>query len=239
MPNLREIISRQAGPLGLKIDPEALDRLEIYYHELVEANKKVNLTRLVTAREVAVKHVLDSLLGLHVLKGLPQAHIVDVGSGAGFPGLALKAVLTGLGLTLVESVRKKCRFMENAARAMGLDGVNVVWGRAEETARLPRHRAAYDIAMARAVAEIRVLAEYCLPFVKVGGLFVAYKGPEVRDELAAAGPALDILGGTKENVLEFSLPLDGGDRTLVCIRKTAVTPPAYPRRPGIPRKKPL
>lgn len=236
---IKEIIKREAGPLGLDPDPATLDRLAIYYHELVKANEQVNLTRLVTPEEVAVKHILDSLLGLPVLERRPRVRLVDVGSGAGFPGLALKAARPGMDLTLVESVRKKCRFMETASRAMGLRGVRVVWGRAEEVARLPRHREAYDAATARAVAGIRVLAEYCLPFVRVGGLFMAYKGPAVRDELDAAGDALAELGGALEEVLTFTLPRGGGDRTLVCIRKKAVTPPAYPRRAGVPRKKPL
>lgn len=239
MPTLREIISREAGPLGLDLDAQVLDRLELYYHELVEANKRVNLTRLVTPQDVAIKHMLDSLLGLHILGPMPRVRLVDVGSGAGFPGLVLKAARPGIGLTLVEAVRKKCRFLADVSRVMGLAGVEVVWGRAEEAARLPRRREAYDVAAARAVAEIRVLAEYCLPFVRVGGLFIAYKGPAVRAELGAAARALAILGGAVEEVLEFTLPRGGGARTLVGIRKTAATPPSYPRRPGTPRKKPL
>lgn len=165
--------------------------------------------------------------------------MIDVGSGAGFPGLALKAALPRISLTLLESVRKKCRFMEDVSRAMGLTGVEVVWGRAEDVARLPRHRAAYDLATARAVAEIRVLAEYCLPFVAVGGLFVAYKGPAVQDELTAAARALALLGGAVEEVLKFNLPRGGGERSLICIRKIAETPSPYPRRAGTARKKPL
>lgn len=239
MPTLREIITREAGPLGLELDPEVLDRFEVYYHKLVEVNKHVNLTRLVSIEDTAVKHFLDSLLGLHVLKPMPQARLADIGSGAGFPGLALKAARPEITLTLVESVRKKCRFMEDVSRAMGLTGVEVVWGRAEDVARLPRHRGAYDVATARAVAEIRVLAEYCLPFVTVGGLFVAYKGPAVRDELAAAAKALAVLGGVVEEVAEFRLPLGGGERSLVCIRKKTETPSTYPRRAGTARKKPL
>ncbi|MDA8097796.1 MAG: 16S rRNA (guanine(527)-N(7))-methyltransferase RsmG [Clostridia bacterium] len=239
MPNLREILQQEAGPLGLDLDEAALSGFDKFYELLVEANRQFNLTSLVSVEDVAVKHFLDSLLGLPVIREKTGARLIDVGSGAGLPGLALKLVLPDLRLVLLESARKKCNFMEDTARTLGLNGVEVVWGRAEDLAREPWHRGAYDFVVARAVAEIRVLAEYCLPFLAVGGLFIAYKGPSAREEIEAAADALRLLGGTVEDIPEYQLPRGGRRRSLVCIRKTGRTPETYPRRPGTPKKKPL
>ena len=239
MPSLKDILRHETGPLGLDLDEATLAGFDQFYELLVEANQRFNLTSLVTVEDVAVKHFLDSLLAVPVIRRNPGARLIDVGSGAGLPGLALKLTLPDLQLALLEATRKKCSFMESAARSLGLEGVHVVWGRAEDAASDTRHREGYDFAVARAVAEIRVLAEYCLPFVAVGGLFIAYKGPSAREELAGAAESLRILGGQAEQLLEYQLPRGGGGRFLVCIRKVSKTPETYPRRAGAPKKKPL
>jgi len=215
---------------------EAFDR---YYRLLVAWNERVNLTAITDPEGVALKHFYDSLTPAFHVDFSGISSLVDIGSGAGFPGLPLKLRFPHLALTIVDSLKKRIAFLEEAVRQLGLTGVTLIHGRAEAVGRDPAHRERYDMAIARAVARLNVLSELCLPFVRVGGLFVAMKGADVEEEVQEAQTALVALGGALERIERFTLPANGGGRTLLFIAKRAPTPSAYPRKPGVPEKKPL
>ncbi len=220
------------------------------YERLVTENELMNLTAITEFRDVVIKHFLDSVLPLTVFpltdaqsSALPQAahscpvSLIDVGSGAGFPGLPLKLLQPTLKLTMLDSLNKRVGYLNRLIGELALTDAEAVHGRAEEYARTRRE--AFDFAAARAVAHLAVLSEYCLPFVKTGGCFLAYKGGDVADELREAGRAIRLLGGETEQVLHFTLPENAGERSLVVIRKTAPSPKKYPRRAGLPAKEPI
>ena len=206
------------------------ESFEIYLRALIEWNKKFNLTSLTDPEAIRPKHFADSLLLLQAVE-LSDQTLVDIGAGAGFPGLPLKIARPGLKLTLVEATRKKVDFLDHMIQTLGLRQAQAVWARAEEFALL--HREEFDVAVARAVAELRVLAELCLPLVRVGGFFVAYKEVGIEPEIEAARPAIAELGGRLREVKKFP------QRSLVIIDKIAATPARYPRRAGVAKKKPL
>jgi len=209
---------------------------DIYLRELVEWNKKFNLTAITDPAEIKLKHFADSLALLQIIVLKDQA-VIDVGAGAGFPGLPLKIVCPGLRLTLVEATRKKVEFLKHLVAALNLKETEVLWGRAEEIVK--NRRETFDFALARAVASLNVLAEYCLPFVKVGGFFIAYKEAAIDSEIEAARHAIELLGGQAAEIKKVKLPNSGIERSLVVIKKIAPTPPQYPRRAGMAKKKPL
>lgn len=207
-----------------------------YAEFLVSENEKYNLTALTEPEDIAVKHFLDSLLPLR-FGLLPEgASVIDVGSGAGLPGIPLKIVRPDLELTVLDATEKKVAFMREAALRAGV-GVSAVAARAEEAAAKPPMRGGFDIAVSRGVAALNVLCELCLPFVRVGGAFVAYKGRGADDELAAAKNAVAVLGGEVERVERAEL--GGAERALIVIRKAKPTPEAYPRAFARIKKKPL
>lgn len=205
-------------------------KFNIYLNELIKWNNKFNLTAIIEPEEIRKKHFDDSLLLLNSLD-LKHESVIDIGAGAGFPGIPLKIVRPDIRLTLVEATKKKVEFMEQLVARLGLKGVEVVWGRAEEITAGRRER--FDLAIARAVAELNTLAEYCLPFVKVGGLFVAYKELAIEPEIEASQPALTLLGGRFKRVDKYD------SRSLVFIDKITPTPEKYPRRSGMAKKRPL
>ena len=164
---------------------------------------------------------------------------MDIGSGAGFPGVPLKMVRPSLTLTLIETSLKRVRFLEVLISKLSLTNTEVVWRRAEDSGQDRSYRENYDLAVARGVADLAVLAELCFPFVKVGGIFIALKGPGVEDEVSKAGKAIETMGGRMEKIVKMSLPWDYGDRSIVVLRKESCTPGKYPRRPGIPNKRPI
>lgn len=237
---IEDILRPGAAALRLSLS-EAQIRTFVTYADLLRAwNRRINLTRITNPAEVAVKHFLDSLSLVAVLPdGGMSGPIIDVGSGAGFPGLPLKIVYPELSLTLLETTAKKCRFLTEAVEALGLTGVTVVTGRAEEAGQNEAHRAQYAGAVARAVAPLPVLAEYTLPLVKVGGWVIAQKGLAPDEEIASAANALATLGGMLRQVQSVEVPELAAARHLVRLEKTAPTPADYPRRPGLPSKKPL
>jgi 16S rRNA (guanine527-N7)-methyltransferase len=214
----------------------ALDR---YASLLLEWNERFNLTAIRSVPEIQVKHFLDSLSCLLVMRDTSMERVIDVGSGAGFPGLVLKIVCPTLRLTLVESVAKKARFCRHVVDELGLEGVEVLVARAEEVAQHPQHRQAYDWAVARAVAHMPALAEYLLPLVKVGGSMLAMKGQSAHAETQAAERALSLLGGRLQKVVPVILPGVAEEHHLVVVKKVSATPAAYPRRVGLPTKTPL
>lgn len=215
-----------------------------YYEELVVWNDKFNLTAITGYEQVQVRHFLDSLSCLiakeiHAVLGQPSASAIDIGSGAGFPGIPLKIARGPLHLTLLEATGKKVSFLEHLAEILGLKGVHAIHDRAERLAHDPAHREAYDVAYARAVADLPVLVEYALPFCKAGGYFVAMKGESGAGEAWNAEYATLLLGGELRSVIPVHLPHLPENRSLIVIQKVSPTPVAYPRRPGIPSKRPL
>lgn len=235
---LEAIVRDGAAGLGLPLPESALPLLRQYFELLVAGNERLNLTAITAEPDVAVKHFVDSLTCLQAASFAAGALVVDVGTGAGLPGLVLKIARPDLRLVLIDALRKRCDFLEETAARLGLADVTVVHARAEEAGQGPWREQA-DIAVARAVAPLAVLAEYCLPLVRPGGVFVAMKGPGGRDELDQATGALAKLGGGPADVTTLALPGDAGNRTLIAVPKQTATPAAYPRRSGLPAKRPL
>ncbi len=226
-----------AGSWGLHLDQRQIEQFARYSAELRAWNTRINLTAITDEREIVICHFLDSLR-CALSWGEHPSRLIDVGSGAGFPALPLKILLPELHVTLVESVGKKAAFLRHIIATLDLRDVTVVTARAEVVGRDPRHREQYDVVTARAVAELAILAEYCLPFCAIGGRVLAPKGSDVDDEVARARVAIARLGGQLLNVEPVDIP-GVEPRTLVVIAKIAPTPPAYPRAVGVPVKRPL
>ncbi len=242
---LNTALLKQAGArLGFADDltPDAVARFERYAAELVVWNQHVNLTRIIRPDDIAIQHFLDSLI---CLRGLPDAaqaralRFIDVGSGAGLPGLALKIVRPDWPVTLVESVGKKTAFLDHVVDVLGLRDVTVLHARAEDVGRDPAHRAAYDLALARALAPLPVVAEYLLPLLRAGGRMLAQKGADIEVELVTARRALHLLGGRLVETQPYTLPGVDRPRHVVIADKVRPTPNAYPRRAGEPGRQPL
>ncbi len=236
---MKDLAAQVHRQLGVRLSAAQLDALARYEQELLDWNTRFNLTAIRTPQEVRTKHFLDSLTCLLALRDTTPERLVDVGTGAGFPGLPLKIIYPKMALTLVESVGKKADFCRHVARTLGLSGVEVVQDRAEVLGQSPAHREKYDWAVARAVAILPVLAEYLLPLVRVGGGMLAMKGESGPAEAHAAEHALRLLGGHLRQLVPVTLPGVVEERYLVVIDKIAATPSAYPRRVGLPAKKPL
>lgn len=218
-----------------KINSEMREKFENLCEFLLQYNEKVNLTSIKEKDEVFIKHFLDSILGEKLF--FEGAHTIEIGSGGGFPSIPLKILREDLQFTLVESTAKKCNYLKACVDNFGFNGVQVVNARAEELGKSANFREKYDCATARAVARLNVLCEYCMPFVKVGGNFIAYKG-ECEEELKEALKAIKVLGGEVESVERYCLP-SGDKRTLISIKKVCATPVKYPRGKGRERKCPI
>jgi 16S rRNA (guanine527-N7)-methyltransferase len=237
-----EPLTAGARELDITLADRHLAAFETCYQELTAWNQRFNLTAITDREGVLVRHFLDSL---SCLKALPRkeleagARVIDVGTGAGFPGLPLKMVCPGMRLTLLEATRKKVTFLENVVGVLGLKGVEVIHGRAEELGRDPAYRERYDWALARAVAEMPTLAEYLLPLVRVGGTALAQKGEGAAAEVHGADAAIVTLGGRVRQLVPVELRGLAETRYLVVVDKVAATPEKYPRRPGVPQKRPL
>jgi 16S rRNA (guanine527-N7)-methyltransferase len=210
-----------------------------YERELVEWNQKFNLTAIRDVESIRTKHFLDSYSCVLAWKGMPPLRLVDVGTGAGFPGIPLKIVYPTMHVTLVESVGKKAMFCQHIISKLGLEDVEVIQARAETLGQDSRHRETYDYAVARAVANLNILSEYLLPLVKVGGTMLAQKGESGPAEAQSAEKAMKLLGGKLKQLIPVHLPGVPDDRFLVLVDKVAATPPKYPRKAGIPMKAPL
>ncbi len=225
--------------LGLRLEAEQIEAFRWYAAELLRWNEKQNLTAITDPQGIEVRHFLDSLTCQLAWEGERVTRVVDVGTGAGFPGIPLKIVCPWLQMTLIEATGKKAAFCRHVVNHLGLEGVQVLHARAETVAHQEDHRERYDLALARAVAPMQALVEYLLPFLRVGGLAVAQKGETGPAEAQAAEPALRILGGAVERLIPLQLPGVVETRYLVRVRKLAATPARYPRRPGMPVKRPL
>jgi 16S rRNA (guanine527-N7)-methyltransferase len=234
---MNELLAEVTASWGIALSSEQLEQFRLYAAELRAWNERVNLTAITAEPEIATRHFLDSLR-LALSWGELPTSLVDIGSGAGFPGLPLAILHPALRLTLVESVAKKSAFLEHIVTLLGLQHVRVLTSRAEELGQHAAHREVYDVATARAVAELRVLAEYLLPLCRVGGRVLMPKGSAIEAELRLARPAIVKLGGRLAPVESVLLP-SIEPRTLVVIDKIAPTPPAYPRAIGVPARRPL
>jgi 16S rRNA (guanine527-N7)-methyltransferase len=224
---------------GIQLSPAQLNALALYERELIAWNKRTNLTAIREPEQIRVKHFLDSLTCLCALNETPTDRIVDVGTGAGFPGLPLKIVNPSIEMTLIESVGKKADFCRHIVRVLGLEGIKVIQERAEIIGQKPTYRQKYDWAIARAVAVMPVLVEYLLPLVRVGGGILAMKGESAPAETHDADHAIRLLGGHLRKLIPITLPGVVEERYLIVIDKVAATPDAYPRRVGQPTKKPI
>lgn len=232
-----EILAARGAEAGLNFTPRQLEQFGKYYALLVETNKVMNLTAITEPEEVAVKHMIDSLLAWEA--GMEGKLLADVGTGAGFPGVPLKIYCPTLKVVLIDSLGKRLKFLQQVIDALELKDICCEHLRAEDAGRNPKHREKYDFVTARAVARLSVLSEYCLPLVKKGGQFIALKGSKYADEIAEGSEAVKILGGKIISAEPVKLPgLDDG-RAIIKISKIKTTPAQYPRKAGTPEKQPL
>ena len=239
----------QAGAqeLGVPLTPEQFEQFERYYHALVQWNRKFNLTAITDYEEVQAKHFLDSLAGAPILAEelgmtLPMErplHLVDVGTGAGFPGVPLKIAEPKLKLTLMDGTGKKIRFLQTLIDELGLTRAETLQGRAEELGRQPAYRGQFDVVTARAVAPLNTLVEYLLPLVRRDGYALIYKGPSGPEEFMAARRAIEVLGGETMRMAPLDIPFVEGRRFILLIKKVRRTPDLYPRGQGLARKQPI
>jgi len=221
---------------GLPIDEGQISKLNSFGSYLKEVNQVMNLTTVTDDGEMWIKHFLDSIVGAEFFP--ENANCCEIGSGGGFPSIPLKIYREDLSFTLIESTGKKCDYLNKVSEYLQFDNVKVVCGRAEELSKTQNFREAFDVVTARAVARMNTLCEYCIPFVKKGGIFVAYKG-EAEEELKEAQNAINVLGGKVREVKSLTLPNDSGVRNIIVIEKIKETPLKYPRGNGKERKKPL
>lgn len=226
---------------NFKITEEQEEQFKIYFKELVETNKVVNLTRITEENEVYLKHFFDSVTPLFTFNEVFKkgASLCDVGAGAGFPSIPLKILMPSLKVTIVDSLAKRLKFLEGLIQKLNLSDVELVHGRAEDVGQNSKYREKFDLVTARAVANMTVLSEYCLPLVKKGGYFIALKGPKATEELSDSKKALSTLGGKLIKDEELTLPDSDEERTLVLVEKVKNTPKKYPRQAGTPRRKPI
>lgn len=227
---------------GITLTAGQLEQFATYYRMLVESNKHVNLTRITDEDEVYLKHFYDSITGALAEPRLQTVALTlcDIGAGAGFPSLPLKIAFPQLKVTIVDSLNKRIAFLEELVTKLGLTDVTLIHDRAETfSAKKSAHREQFDVVTARAVARLAVLSELCLPAVKVGGEFIAYKALAAPEELQDAGKAIAKLGGQVRQTVQLTLPETDDERNIILIDKKAPTPQKYPRRPGLPNKKPI
>ena len=235
----KAILEKAAKEYNLAMTEQQLGQFAAYNQLLLEWNEKINLTAITEPEQVAVKHMIDSLSCYQDKFFEKGANIIDVGTGAGFPGIPLKIMQPDLQLTLLDSLNKRVNFLTKVTETLALDNVAVIHSRAEDGARNREYRENFDIAVSRAVARLNVLSELCLPFVRVGGYFIALKGAQYQAEIAEAANALKILGGKVKLVVPVHLPRLQDVRAVIYIEKIVKTPKIYPRKAGNPEKNPL
>ena len=228
MDTMKQTISDGAKKLGIDITDQSVNALIRYFNILVERNKSVNLTRITEPFDVATKHFLDSLTP--ITSGFVKGKVIDVGTGAGFPGLVIKCARPEIELTLLDSLNKRISFLRDAADEMGItDNINFLHSRAEDAGKSNNHREKYDTVLSRAVANMRTLSEWCLPLLKVGGYFLALKGPLADSELDDARDAISALGGEVVDVMSVNIPFTELDHKIIIVRKVRQTPMLFPR----------
>lgn len=233
------ILEEGCKELGITLDENQKKQFTDFYEYLVEKNKVMNLTGITEFQEVLIKHFLDSLACVKAVDTSRIKRIMDIGTGAGFPGVPLKIAFPHLEACLLDSLKKRVNFLEETFQMLKLENITAIHGRAEEYAKNKQYRETYDLCVSRAVSNLATLSEYCLPYVKTGGYFISYKSGTVQEEVEQAQKAVKILGGKIQDVVYFQLPDSEIQRSLVVIEKIKATPGRYPRKAGTPLKEPL
>ncbi len=216
-----------------------IEQFNLYYDILIQWNKFMNLTGITEYYDVTVKHFIDSLSIVKIIDMTNVTSLIDVGTGAGFPGVPIKIIFPHIKICLLDSLNKRVKFLNEIISKLDLDNISALHGRAEEIAKRGEYREKYDLCVSRAVANLSSLSEYCLPFVKKGGQFISYKSSDIDKELLSSKHAISVLGGEIEDIIKFKLPNTDIDRSLILINKVNETNRKYPRKAGMPTKEPL
>lgn len=233
------ILEKGCEELGIELTERQKEQYLLFYEYLIEKNKVMNLTGITEFEEVLTKHFLDSLACVKAIDIKNVKNVIDIGTGAGFPGVPLKIAFPHLEACLLDSLKKRVNFLEEACALLHLENISAIHGRAEEFAKNKAYREKYDLCVSRAVSNLATLSEYCLPYVKTGGCFISYKSGKVQEEAEQAEKAIKILGGRVKDIVYFNLPDSEIERSLVVIEKIKSTPGRYPRKAGTPLKEPL
>ena len=236
-----KLMDESLAELSVSLSGEQKKQFFRYYELLIQWNQVMNLTAITELSEVVTKHFTDSLLLVSTLPEIKTAayHCIDVGTGAGFPGIPLKIAFPNLEITLLDSLNKRVGFLNEVIKELGLTGISAVHGRAEDFGRDNKYREQYDLCVSRAVANMSTLSEYCLPFVKTGGFFIPYKSGKSEEEVKQAASAVKKLGGEMGEIVTHILPGTDVERTFIPVKKVGITPKKYPRKAGMPSKEPL
>ena len=230
---------RKAEELGVSLNEKQLLQFKKYYEMLIEKNKVMNLTAITEWEEVIDKHFIDSISLIKAADLSGEKYILDLGCGAGFPGIPLKIAFPELKIVLLDSLNKRILFLKEVIEELGLENIDALHGRAEDYARKEEYREQFDYCVSRAVANLNTLSEYCIPYVKEGGYFISYKSGKASEEVKEVGKALFLLGGKIKDFISFNLPETDMERNFVVIKKEKKTPKRYPRKAGLPAKEPL
>lgn len=236
---MNQLLEIKLKELNIQINEIQKKQFDTFYSMLVEWNKVMNLTGITEYEEVIEKHFVDSLSIVNIFDLSEINTVIDVGTGAGFPGIPLKIAFPHLKITLLDSLNKRIHFLDSVIDELKLDGIYTIHGRAEDFAKKDDYRERYDLCVSRAVANLSTLSEYCLPYIRVGGMFIPYKSGDVDDEVLESKKAISILGGKLDNVVKFQLPGTDINRSFIKIEKIKNTGKKYPRKAGLPSKEPL
>lgn len=236
---MSKIFEEKLQSLGIELTEKQYEQFDKYYELLVEWNKVMNLTGITEYEEVNEKHFIDSLSIVKAIDITKVKSIIDIGTGAGFPGIPLKIAFPELKITLLDSLNKRIKFLDTVIEELGLENIETIHGRAEDFAKKAEYREQYDLCVSRAVANLSTLSEYCLPFVNVGGEFIPYKSGEIDAEVKEAGVAIKVLGGKLNEVVKFQLPGSDISRSFVKIKKVKNTGKKFPRKAGLASKEPI
>ena len=237
-----KLFSQGLEELGIDLSNDQIEQFVKFYEMLVEKNKVMNLTGITEFEEVIVKHFIDSLALVKVInkdKLADDISIIDIGTGAGFPGIPLKIAFPEIKITLLDSLNKRINFLKEVSEELGFENIEFIHGRSEDFGRNPQYREKFDICVSRAVANLATLSEFCVPFVKVGGSFVSYKAGDCGEEISNSTKAVEKMGGKITNQLEYVVPTSDLNRVLLVIKKEKATPKSYPRKAGTPAKEPI